>query len=121
MDLLSAELIITFSIYSFFVFYLQKWSSIFKGASILFETFLNFFMGFATIYGLFFLIFFGYKVSWTSALVLFGISFFIKGPMIMAEAILFSKMSFPVQFICTLGFITIPILGYRLLVVSGMI
>ena len=48
----TTDLLMTFSVYSFFVFYLQKWTTIFKGASLTFETYLNFFMGIATIYGL---------------------------------------------------------------------
>ena len=115
MQLLSNELIITFTVYSFFVFYLQKWSKEFFGASQLFETFLNLFMGFATIYGLGFLVYFGYKFDWTSALILFGISFLIKLVMVAVESILFAKIRFAIQYIGIAGFIVIPILGYRLL------
>ena len=78
----SNELIITFSIYSFFIFYLQKWSTIFRGASLGFKLFIDWFMIIATIYGLAFLVYYGYKVDWTAPLVLFGISLLIKGAMI---------------------------------------
>ena len=99
MNLLSTELIITFSIYSFFIFYLQKWSSVFRGGNPYFETFLNFFMGFATIYGLGFLVYFGYKFNWSSPLILFGISLLIKGAMIMVESILFVRVRYIVEFL----------------------
>ena len=121
MNLLSTELIITFSIYSFFIFYLQKWSSVFRGGNPYFETFLNFFMGFATIYGLGFLVYFGYKFNWSSPLILFGISLLIKGAMIMVESILFARVRYIVEFLGAVGFIVVPILGYRLLVISGLL
>ena len=89
----SNELIITFSIYSFFIFYLQKWTTIFRGASLGFGFFINWFMIIATIYGLAFLVYYGYKVDWTAPLVLFGISLLIKGAMIVVESILFSRIS----------------------------
>jgi len=117
----SNELIITFSIYSFFVFYLQKWTTIFRGASLGFGFFINWFMIIATIYGLAFLVYYGYKVDWTAPLVLFGISLLIKGAMIVVESILFSRIPFIIQIIGTLGFIACPILGYRLLIIASLI
>jgi hypothetical protein len=117
----SGELIITFSLYSFLVFYLQKWSKEFMGASALFEIFLNFFMGISTIFGLFFLIYYGYKVEWTAPLVLFALSIFIKGILITIEVKLFSRSQYIIQYIGMTSFIVCPILAYRLLVISGLI
>ena len=84
----TTDLLMTFSVYSFFVFYLQKWTTIFRGASLAFETFLNFFMGIATIYGLGILVYYGYKVHWTAPITLFAMSFILKGLMIWVEATL---------------------------------
>tara|TARA_Y100001970_G_scaffold192191_1_gene233575 strand:+ start:261 stop:632 length:372 start_codon:yes stop_codon:yes gene_type:complete len=120
-DFPSNELIITFSLFSFFVFYLQKWSKEFMGASQGFRIFLDFFMGISTIFGLFFLIYYGYKVEWTSPLILFAISIFIKGILIAIEVKLFFRIQYIVQYIGFISFIACPILAYRLLVISGLI
>ena len=117
----SNELIITFSIYSFFIFYLQKWTTIFRGASLGFGFFINWFMIIATIYGLAFLVYYGYKVDWTAPLALFGISLLIKGAMVIVESILFSRVPYIIQIIGILGFIACPILGYRLLIIASLI
>ena len=63
MESLSTELIITFTLYSFFGFYLKKWSLDFRDQSFLFETFLTWFMGLASTFGVGFLIYFGYKFT----------------------------------------------------------
>ena len=117
----SNELIITFSVYSFFIFYLQKWTTIFRDTSLGFKIFLDSFMVIATIYGLAFLVYYGYKVDWTAPLVLFVISLLIKGAMLVVESILFSRVPLIIQIIGGLGFITCPILGYRLLIIAGLI
>ena len=131
MEALSLELIITFSIYSFLCFYQQKWVHDYESSSFLdvlsfknrffFQTFLTQFMGIATIYGIGFLIYFGYKIEWVSALILFAISLVIKGIFILVEAQLTIRLEYAVEYIASAAFILIPILGYRLLVVSGFI
>ena len=131
MEALSLELIITFSIYSFLCFYQQKWVHDYESSSFLdvlsfknrffFKTFLTQFMGIATIYGIGFLIYFGYKIEWVSALILFAISLVIKGIFILVEAQLTIRLEYAVEYIASAAFILIPILGYRLLVVSGFI
>ena len=122
MESLSAELIITFTLYSFFGFYLKKWSLDFRDQSFLFETFLTWFMGLASTFGVGFLIYFGYKFGWLLALKLLGISFIISWLMIMIEGALSARISyFFYQKIGMVAFVATPILGYRLLVVSGMI
>ena len=122
MESLSTELIITFTLYSFFGFYLKKWSLDFRDQSFLFETFLTWFMGLASTFGVGFLIYFGYKFGWLLALKLLGISFIISWLMIMIEGALSTRISyFFYQKIGMVAFVATPILGYRLLVVSGMI
>ena len=122
MESLSTELIITFTLYSFFGFYLKKWSLDFRDQSFLFETFLTWFMGLASTFGVGFLIYFGYKFGWLLALKLLGISFIISWLMIMVEGALSARISyFFYQKIGMVAFVATPILGYRLLVVSGMI
>ena len=91
------------------------------GASQGFRIFLDFFMGISTIFGLFFLIYYGYKVEWTSPLILFAISIFIKGILIAIEVKLFFRIQYIVQYIGFISFIACPILAYRLLVISGLI
>ena len=122
MESLSTELIITFTLYSFFGFYLKKWSLDFRDQSFLFETFLTWFMGLASTFGVGFLIYFGYKFGWLLALKLLGISFIISWLMIMIEGALSARISyFFYQKIGMVAFVATPILGYRLLVVAGMI
>ena len=122
MESLSTELIITFTLYSFFGFYLKKWSLDFRDQSFLFETFLTWFMGLASTFGVGFLIYFGYKFGWLLALKLLGISFIISWLMIMIEGALSARISyFFYQKIGMVAFVATPILGYRLLVVSGVI
>ena len=122
MESLSTELIITFTLYSFFGFYLKKWSLDFRDQSFLFETFLTWFMGLASTFGVGFLIYFGYKFGWLLALKLLGISFIISWLMIMIEGALSARISyFFYQKIGMVAFVATPILGYRLLVVPGMI
>jgi hypothetical protein len=122
MESLSAELIITSTLYSFFGFYLKKWSLDFRDQSFLFETFLTWFMGLASTFGVVFLIYFGYKFGWLLALKLLGISFIISWLMIMIEGALSARISyFFYQKIGMVAFVATPILGYRLLVLAGMI
>ena len=122
MESLSTELVITYTLYSFFGFYLKKWTTIYRGASFGFETFLTWFMGLSSTYGVGFLIYFGYKFGWLLALKLLGISFIISWLMIMIEGALSARISyFFYQKIGMVAFVATPILGYRLLVVSGVI
>ena len=112
----TTDLLKTFSVYSFFVFYLQKWTTIFKGASLTFETFLNFFMGIATIYGLGILVYYGYKVHWTAPITLLAMSIIIKGLMIWVEATLanIARIYYIVEYVGFIAIVACPILGFRL-------
>ena len=121
MESLSTELTITYILYSFFGFYLKKWTTVFRGASLAFETFLIWFMALSSIYGIGFLIYFGYKFGWLLALKLFGITFIGTGIIISIEGALTKRMSYPIETLGSIAFITTPILGYRLLVVSSLI
>ena len=121
MESLSAELIITYTLYSFFGFYLKKWTTIYRGASFGFETFLTWFMGLSSTYGVGFLIYFGYKFGWLLALQLLGITFIASFIIIAIEGRLTRRMIYPVETIGIVGFVVTPILGYRLLVVSSLI
>ena len=121
MESLSTELVITYTLYSFFGFYLKKWTTIYRGASFGFETFLTWFMGLSSTYGVGFLIYFGYKFGWLLSLQLLGITFIASFIIIAIEGRLTRSMIYPVETIGIVGFVVTPILGYRLLVVSGVI
>ena len=121
MEPLSAELTITYILYSFFGFYLKKQTTVFRGASLAFETFLIWFMALSSIYGIGFLIYFGYKFGWLLSLKLFGITFIGTGIIISIEGALTKRMSYPIQILGSIAFVATPILGYRLLVVSSLI
>ena len=121
MESLSTELTITYILYSFFGFYLKKWTTIYRGASFGFEIFLIWFMALTSVYGIGFLIYFGYKFGWLLALQLLGITFVVSFIMIAIEGYLTRRMIYPVETIGIVGFVVTPILGYRLLVVSSLI
>ena len=121
MESLSTELIITYTLYSFFGFYLKKWTTIYRGASFGFEIFLIWFMALTSVYGIGFLIYFGYKFGWLLSLQLLGITFVVTGIIIAIEGALTKSMLYPIETIGSIGIVATPILGYRLLVILGLL
>ena len=121
MESLNTELIVTYTLYSFFGFYLKKWTTIYRGASFGFEIFLIWFMALTSVYGIGFLIYFGYKFGWLLSLQLLGITFVVTGIIIAIEGALTKRISYPIETLGSIAFIATPILGYRLLVVSSLI
>ena len=118
------ELTLTYIFYSFFLFYITKWMKDFEGSSQGVELFLTFFAGLGTFYGLGMLIYIGYSTSWMLVLKVFGITIISTSILVAIEVIITSKiirMNYAVPKIAIISFFVVPIAGYRLLVLSGLI
>ncbi len=75
---ISLSLIISYSLYSFFLFNQQLHLKNFQGASRAFAAVLGIFVFVGMIFGHGFLLYYGYKVSWLQAGALFLLAFLIK-------------------------------------------
>jgi hypothetical protein len=107
---MSAVLVVSYTIFSFFLFYQQLHIKNFRGASQGFLSLLTAFAFVAMLSGFGFLIYYGYKVSWLGALAFFGISFVVKFVWFGIEAKLGLRNA--ASFISIAGFIGIPVCAY---------
>ncbi len=103
-------LIISYAIFSFFLFYQQLHLKNFRGASEVFEASLGIFALIGMLFGLGFLIYWGYKVSWLQAAALFGIAFAIKIVWFPIEAKLGLRNFY--WLFSLAGFVALPVSGY---------
>lgn len=103
-------LIISYAAFSFFLFYQQLHIKNFRGSSEAFRAILVIFSFGGMLFGWVFLIYWGYKVSWLQAAVLFGIAFTIKTVWFPIEAKLGLRNSY--WFFSLAGFIALPVSGY---------
>lgn len=104
------SLIISYSIFSFFLFYQQLHFKNFHGESEAFGALLGIFALVGMLYGLGFLIYWGYKVSWLQAAALFSIAFAIKIVWFPIEARLGLRNTYWV--FSLIGFVALPVSGY---------
>lgn len=103
---MSAVLIVSYTLFSFFLFYQQLHIKNFRGANQGFLALLNVFALVAMVGGFAFLIYYGYKVSWLGALGLLGIALVVKFVWFGIEAKLGLRDAAP--FISMAGFVAIP-------------
>jgi hypothetical protein len=110
-----SELIVLYSIYSFFVFNIQRWVKDYRGASIQFEKTLIKFTFIFNLSRYVFLFFVGFEISWMLVLYLLIFSIIISA-LFNAVSILISKFFFPyfTFFIGFTSFIIMPIIAIRL-------
>ncbi len=106
----SNTLIISYAVFSFFLFYQQLHLKNFQGASEVFVIILGIFTLGGMLFSLGFLIYWGYKVSWLQAAALFGVGFFFQIIWFPFEAKLGLSNSYWV--ISLAGFIALPVSGY---------
>ena len=124
MNPLTFELTITYTFYSFFLFYITKWMKDFKGASQKFYQSLIYFSGLGTLFGLSILIIVLYQSDYIYALKLMGISIVFNIFMILIETFITTRvlrLDYSVEKIWMISFFVVPILGYRLLVLLNVI
>jgi hypothetical protein len=96
--------------FSLLLFYQQLHIKNFVGASQGLLALLNIFALGAMLFGIAFLLYFGYRVSWLLALALFGIALVVKLAWFSVEAKLGLRGMAPV--LSLLGFVGIPVCGY---------
>ncbi len=104
------SLIISYAVFSFFLFYQQLHLKNFRGASKAFGAALGIFVSVGTVYGLGFLIYWGYKISWFQAGILFAISLAIMLIWFPIEAKLGLRNSYFT--FSLMGFAALPVSGY---------
>lgn len=107
---MSSILVVSYTLFSFFVFYQQLHVKNYRGASQGFGSFLTLFSFVAMLAGFAFLIYYSYQVSWLGALALFGISLAVKFVWFALEAKLGIRAAAP--FISLTGFLGIPVCAY---------
>lgn len=109
----STSLVVSYSIFSFFLFYQQLHVKNYRGQSEVFNWALlaSAFTGMVFNYG--FLIWWGYTISWLGAALLFAIAFAIKLPWFTIEAKLGLREHYWV--LSLLGFAGLPASGYAML------
>ena len=124
MNPLTFELTITYILFWFFLFYITKWMKDFRGASQNFYLFLTYYSGLGTIFGLVVLVSFGINTELMNALKLMGMSIVSNMILVVIETFITTKLlklDYAVEKIGMVSFFVVPVLGYRLLVLLGII
>jgi hypothetical protein len=107
---MSVTLISAYAGFSLLLFYQQLHIKNFGGSSQGLLALLNVFALLAMLFGIAFLLYFGYKVSWLFAFALFAIALVVKFAWFAVEAKLGLRSAAPV--LSLLGFVGIPVCGY---------
>ena len=116
---LTNELIITYVLFWYFLFYITKWMKDFRGASQNFYLFLTYYSGLGTIFGLAMLVSFGINTELMNALKLMGMSIVSNMILVVIETFITTKLlklDYAVEKIGMISFFVVPVLSYRLLV-----
>ena len=124
MNPLTFELTITYILFWYFLFYITKWMKDFRGASQNFYLFLTYYSGIGSIFGLVILVSFGINTELMNALKLMGMSVIANMVLVFIESIITLKIlriDYSVEKIGMVSFFVVPVLGYRLLVLLGII
>ena len=121
---LTNELIVTYVLFWYFLFYITKWMKDFRGASKNFYLFLTYYSGLGTIFGLAMLVSFGINTELMNALKLMGMSIVSNMILVVIETFITTKLlklDYAVEKIGMISFFVVPILSYRLLVLLKII
>ena len=121
---LTNELVITYILFWYFLFYITKWMKDFQGASINFYHFLSAYSTIGTCFGLVVLVSIAINSEWINGLKLLGISIVTNMILVIIEStitIKLLKIDYAVQKIGMLSFFVVPFLAYRLIVLLGII
>lgn len=121
---LTNELIITYVLFWYFLFYITKWMKDFRGASQNFYYFLSAYSSIGTGFGLIVLLSIAINSEWINGLKLLGISVVANSILVIIETFITTKLlkiDYAVQKIGMVSFFVVPILAYRLIVLLGII
>ena len=121
---LTNELIITYVLFWYFLFYITKWMKDFQGASKNFYHFLSAYSTIGTGFGLVVLLSIAINSEWINGLKLLGISVVANMILVIIEStitIKILKIEYSVQKIGMVSFFVVPFLAYRLIVLLGII
>ena len=121
---LTNELIITYVLFWYFLFYITKWMKDFRGASRNFYLFLTYYSGIGTLFGIAMLVSFGVNTEIMNAVKLIGMSIVSNMILVSVESLItlrLLKIDYAVEKIGMISFFVVPILGYRLMVLIGII
>lgn len=121
---LTNELIITYVLFWYFLFYITKWMKDFRGASQNFYYFLSAYSSIGTGFGLIVLLSIAINSEWINGLKLLSISVVANSILVIIETFITTKLlkiDYAVQKIGMVSFFVVPILAYRLIVLLGII
>ena len=121
---LTNELIITYVLFWYFLFYITKWVKNFRGASQNFYYFITAYSSIGTGFGLIVLLSIAINSEWINGLKLLGISIVSNTVLVVIESIItmkFLKIDYAVEKIGMVSFFVVPFLAYRLVVLLGII
>ena len=121
---LTNELIITYVLFWYFLFYITKWMKDFQGASKNFYHFLSAYSTIGTGFGLVVLLSIAINSEWINGLKLLGISVVSNMVLVVIESIItmrLLKIDYAVEKIGMVSFFVVPFLAYRLIVLLGII
>jgi len=121
---LTNELIITYVLFWYFLFYITKWMKDFQGASQNFYYFLSAYSSIGTGFGLIVLLSIAINSEWINGLKLLGISVVTNSILVIIETFITTKLlkiDYAVQKIGMISFFVVPFLAFRLIVLLGII
>ena len=121
---LTNELIITYVLFWYFLFYITKWMKDFQGASKNFYHVLSAYSTIGTGFGLVVLLSIAINSEWINGLKLLGISVVANMILVIIEStitIKLLKIDYAVEKIGMVSFFVVPFLAYRLIVLLGII
>ena len=121
---LTNELIITYVLFWYFLFYITKWMKDFQGASKNFYHFLSAYSTIGTGFGLVVLLSIAINSEWINGLKLLGISVVANMILVIIEStitIKLLKIDYAVEKIGMVSFFVVPFLAFRLIVLLGII
>ena len=124
MNPLTFELTITYILFWYFLFYITKWMKDFRGVSRNFYLFLTYYSGIGTLFGIAMLVSFGVNTEIMNAVKLIGMSIVSNMVLVSVESLItlrLLKIDYAVEKIGMISFFVVPILGYRLMVLIGII
>jgi hypothetical protein len=114
---ITSEFLITYSFFTYFLFYPTKWMKDFQGASQKIYNFLVYFCGLGTVIKLSILFLIFYKIDFANAIGVFLVSLVVTSVLVMIEPLITRKIfnwNYPIQYIGLVSLIVCPILAVRL-------